>query len=316
MNEMILSVSPHVRSGRTTRKIMGDVLIALCPVTIASWVLFGFRAPLVEAVCVIAAVASEWVFEKGCKKPVTISDLSAAVTGLLLGLSLPVGIPIWQAVVGSVAAIVVVKQLFGGIGHNFANPAVTARVIMFLAFSSTMATWAAPNFVAVAVPGVDAVSTATPLATLKDVSTEGMNALNLFLGTMGGCLGETSALALLIGGVYLLIRKVISWYTPVAFIGTVFVLALLRGGFVFAGMEVLTGGLILSAIFMATDYATTPFTPAGKLIFGVGCGLITCVIRFFGSYPEGASFSILLMNIATPYICRWTESKPLGGAKA
>ena len=314
MNEMILSVSPHVRSGRTTRKIMLDVLIALCPAVVASVLFFGFRALLVEVVCVAAAVASEWVFEKGCKKTVTVSDLSAAVTGLLLALSLPVGIPLWQAVVGSVAAIVVVKQLFGGIGHNFANPAVTARVIMFLAFSSTMATWAAPNFVAV--PGVDAVSAATPLATLKDVSTEGMSALNLFLGTMGGCLGETSALALLLGGIYLLARKVISWYTPVAFIGTVFVLSLIRGGFVFAGMEVLTGGLILSAIFMATDYATTPFTPAGKLIFGVGCGLITCVIRFFGSYPEGVSFSILLMNIATPYICKWTESKPLGGAKA
>ena len=314
MNEMILSVSPHVRSGRTTQKIMLDVLIALCPATIVSWVFFGLRALLVEAVCVAAAVASEWVFEKGCKKTVTISDLSAAVTGLLLALSLPVGIPIWQAVVGSVAAIVVVKQLFGGIGHNFANPAVTARVIMFLAFSSTMASWAAPNVIAV--PGVDAVTAATPLVPLKDVSTEGLNALNLFLGTTAGCLGETSVLALLLGGVYLLARKVISWHTPVAFIGTVFVLALIRGGFAFAGMEILAGALVLSAIFMATDYATTPFTPAGKLIFGVGCGLITCVIRFFGSYPEGVSFSILLMNIATPYICKWTESKPLGGAKA
>ena len=316
MNEMILSVSPHVRSGRTTRKIMGDVLIALCPAVVASVLFFGFRALLVEAVCVAACVLFEWLFEKGCRKTVTVSDLSAAVTGLILALNLPVDVEIWQAVIGCAAAIVVVKQLFGGIGHNFANPAVTARIIMFLAFSSSMASWAAPNFVAVAVPGADAVSTATPLATLKDVSTEGMSALNLFLGTTGGCLGETSALALLLGGVYLLVRKVISWHIPAAFIGTVFVLALLRGGFTFAGMEILAGGLFLAAIFMATDYATTPFTPAGKLIFGVGCGLITCVIRFFGSYPEGVSFSILLMNIATPYICKWTESKPLGGAKA
>ena len=316
MSGFILSVSPHVRSGRTTRKIMGDVLIALCPAVVASALFFGVRALLVEAVCVAACVLFEWLFETGCKKTVTISDLSAAVTGLILALNLPVGIPIWQAVVGSAAAIIVVKQLVGGIGHNFANPAITARVIMFLAFSSTMASWVAPNFTAVAVPGADAVSTATPLATLQTVSTEGLSIWNLFLGTTAGCLGETSALALLLGGVYLLARKVISWHTPAAFIGTVFVLALLRGGFEFAVMDILAGGLFLGAIFMATDYATTPFTPAGKLVFGVGCGLITCVIRFFGSYPEGVSFSILLMNIATPYICKWTESKPLGGAKA
>lgn len=308
MNELIVSVSPHLHAKDSTQTIMRDVLIALCPAVIASILFFGFRALLVEVVCVAACVFLEWLFEKGCKRPVTVSDLSAAVTGLILALNLPVGIPIWQCVIGAAVAIIVVKQLFGGIGHNFANPAITARIVMFLAFSSAMATWVAPNF-------VDAVSTATPLATLKQVSTEGLSIGRLFLGAVGGCLGETSALALLLGGVYLIVRKVISWHTPVAFIATVFVLSLIRGGATFAVAEIFAGGLFLGAIFMATDYATTPSTTSGRMIFGVGCGLITCLIRFFGSYPEGVSFSILLMNILTPYISVWTRSKPLGGVK-
>ena len=309
MNEMVIvSVSPHLHAKDSTQTIMRDVLIALCPAVVASVLFFGFRALLVEAVCVAACVFFEWLFQKGCKRPVTVGDLSAAVTGLILALNLPVSIPIWMCVVGSAAAIIVVKQLFGGIGHNFANPAMTARIIMFLAFSSAMATWTAPNF-------VDAVSTATPLATLKNVSTEGLSAGNMFLGAIGGCLGETSALALLLGGLYLIFRRVITWHTPVAFVCTVFVLSLLRGGAEFAVMEIFAGGLFLGAIFMATDYATTPSTGPGRLIFGIGCGLITCLIRFFGNYPEGVSFSILLMNILTPYISVWTRSKPLGGVK-
>ena len=309
MNEMVIvSVSPHLHAKDSTQTIMRDVLIALCPAVVASILFFGFRALLVEAVCVAACVFFEWLFQKGCKRPVTVGDLSAAVTGLILALNLPVSIPIWMCVVGSAAAIIVVKQLFGGIGHNFANPAMTARIIMFLAFSSAMATWTAPNF-------VDAVSTATPLATLKNVSTEGLSIANLFVGAIGGCLGETSALALLLGGLYLIFRRVITWHTPVAFICTVFVLSLLRGGAEFAVMEIFAGGLFLGAIFMATDYATTPSTSAGRLVFGIGCGLITCLIRFFGNYPEGVSFSILLMNILTPYISVWTRSKPLGGVK-
>lgn len=307
MDNLIVSISPHIRAKDTTSTIMRDVLIALIPAVIASVIFFGLRALLVEVFCVAVCVFLEWLFEKGMKRPNTILDLSAAVTGLILALNLPVGIPLWMCVVGCAVAIIVVKQLFGGIGHNFANPAITARIVMFLAFSSAMATWQAPNL-------VDAVSSATPLVGLKNgLALDGYSPMQLFLGAVPGCLGETSALALLIGGVYLLVRKVITWHTPVCFIGTVFVLSLLRGGLDFALAEILAGGLFLGAIFMATDYATTPSTPWGRAVFGVGCALITCLIRFFGNYPEGVSFSILLMNILTPYISKWTRSKPLGG---
>ncbi len=307
MDNMIVSVSPHIRSNDTTTTIMRDVLLALCPALIASVVIFGARALLVAVVCVAACVFFEWGFEKICKRPNTVTDLSAAVTGLILALNLPVGIPIWQAIFGSLVAIVVVKQLFGGIGHNFANPAITARIVMLIAFAGPMTTWAAPNF-------ADAVSGATPLAQLG--ANESVSIASLFLGNVGGSMGETSALALLIGGIYLIVRKVISWHTPVAFIGTVFVLALIKGGAAFGLAEIFAGGLFLGAIFMATDYSTTPSTKSGQLIFGIGCGLITCLIRFFGNYPEGVSFSILLMNILTPYISKWTASKPLGGVDA
>ena len=308
MSNLIVSVSPHVHAKDSSMTIMRDVLIALCPALIASIIIFGFRSLLVAVVCVATAVFFEWGFQKICKRKCTIGDLSAAVTGLLLALNLPVGIPLWQAAFGSLVAIVVVKQLFGGIGHNFANPAITARIVMLIAFAGTMTTWAAPNFAA------DVVSGATPLAVLKGGET--VSILPLFLGNVGGSLGETSALALLIGGVYLIVRKVISWHTPVAFIATVFVLSLIKGGFTFAVCEILAGGLFLGAFFMATDYVTTPSTKWGRVIFGIGCGLITCLIRFFGNYPEGVSFSILLMNILTPYISKWTASKPLGGVKA
>ena len=307
MDNMIVSVSPHIRSNDTTTTIMRDVLLALCPALIASVVIFGARALLVAVVCVAACVFFEWGFEKMCKRPNTITDLSAAVTGLILALNLPVGIPIWQAIFGSLVAIVVVKQLFGGIGHNFANPAITARIVMLIAFAGPMTTWAAPNF-------ADAVSGATPLAQLG--AGESVSLASLFLGNVGGSMGETCALALLLGGIYLIVRKVISWHTPVAFVGTVFVLALIKGGLIFGVAEILAGGLFLGAIFMATDYSTTPSTKSGQLIFGIGCGLITCLIRFFGNYPEGVSFSILLMNILTPYISKWTASKPLGGVDA
>ena len=307
MDNFIVTVSPHIHSKDSTMTIMRDVLIALCPALIAAVVFFGARALLVAAVCVVTAVFFEWAFEKICKRPNTIGDLSAAVTGLILALNLPVSIPLWQAAFGSLIAIVLVKQLFGGIGHNFANPAITARIVMLISFSVPMTTWAAANF-------TDAVSGATPLAVLSNGGN--VSLLNLFLGNVSGSMGETSALALLIGGIYLLVRKVITWHTPVAFIGTVFVLALIKGGPVFALAEILAGGLFIGAIFMATDYSTTPSTPWGRVIFGVGCGLITCVIRFFGNYPEGVSFSILLMNILTPYISKWTASKPSGGVKA
>lgn len=305
MNQLISSVSPHFTGKRTTQKIMLDVLIALMPAAVASVILFGARSLLVIGVCVAVSIISEFVFEKLCRRENTIYDLSAAVTGLLLAFNLPVSIPIWQAVLGSVTAVIVVKQLFGGIGQNFANPAITARIVMITAFSGTMTKWTPPVT-------VDSVSSATPLAAAAKQQTQSMPSyLDLFLGNHGGCLGETCALALILGGAYLLIRRVISWHTPAAFLGTVALMSLFCGRDVL--YQLLSGGLILGAFFMATDYATTPTTKTGKLVFGIGCGLITVLIRFWGNFPEGVSFSILLMNILTPHINRLTRRKPLTG---
>ena len=308
MSKFIVSVSPHITHKDSTQSIMRDVLIALCPAVVASVIFFGWRALLLTVVCVATAIFWEWGFQKLCKRESTICDLSAAVTGLILAMNLPVDLPLWQAAFGTLVAIVVVKQLFGGLGYNFANPAITARVIMLIAFAGTMTTFAPTNF------GVDAVSVATPLAAMKSGAMDA-SILDLFLGNVAGSMGETSALALLLGFAYLLIRRVISWHTPVAFIGTVFVLALIKGGFVFGVAEILAGGVFLGAIFMATDYVTTPQTPWGRVIFGIGCGLITCLIRFFGNYPEGVSFSILLMNVLTPLIDDFCQKRMYGGAK-
>lgn len=307
MNNMVVSVNPHIYAKDTTQTIMRDVCIALLPAVLASIIFFGVRALLVEVVCVAVAVVCEWAFEKICNKPITITDFSAAVTGLLLALNLPVDIPIWQAMFGAFVAIIVVKQFFGGIGQNFANPAITARVIMLVAFAGTMTTWTIPAF-------TDATSAATPLAVIAGSEGTLPSLAQMFIGARGGSMGETSCLALLIGGIYLIARKVISWHTPVAFIGTVLVLTALLGQQPL--YQVMAGGLFIGAIFMATDYTTSPPTPAGKLIFGVGCGLITVLIRVWGNFPEGVSFSILLMNILNPYICDWTKTKPFGGVQA
>ena len=298
----IVAASPHVTTKNSTAVIMRDVLIALLPAVLAGCVVFGLRALLVVAVTTAACVFFEWGFEKLCHTPSTISDLSAAVTGVLLAMNLPVSIPLWQAVFGALVAIVAVKGLFGGIGKNFANPAITARIVMFLAFSKTMTAWVFP----------DAVSSATPLAMMANG--ESVDYLTLLLGNHGGCLGETSALALLIGFAYLLIRGVISWHTPVCFVGTVFVMSLILGQD--AVGQILSGGLMLGAIFMATDYSTTPSTNLGRVLFGIGAGLLTVLIRFYGAYAEGVSFAILFMNILTPYLSRWTETKPFGGVAA
>ena len=300
--KLVISASPHIDSGATTRKIMGDVLIALLPALIAAVIIFGWRALLVTAVCAAACVFFEWGFEKLCGKPSTISDLSAAVSGVLLAYNLPVSIPLWQAVFGALVAMVAVKGLFGGLGKNFANPAIVARIVLFLAFSSSMTAWVYP----------DAVSSATPLAMLA--KGEHVDYLTLLLGHHGGCIGETCALALLLGFAYLLIRQVITWQTPVCFVGTVFLLSLILGQDALA--QVLSGGLLLGANFMATDYSTSPCTAWGKVLFGIGAGLLTVLIRFYGAYAEGVSFAILFMNILTPYLTRWTRTKPLGGAKA
>lgn len=298
----IVAASPHVTTKNSTAVIMRDVLIALLPAVIAGCVVFGLRALLVVAVTTAACVFFEWGFEKLCHTPSTISDLSAAVTGVLLAMNLPVSIPLWQAVFGALVAIVAVKGLFGGIGKNFANPAITARIVMFLAFSKTMTAWVFP----------DAVSSATPLAMMANG--ESVDYLTLLLGNHGGCLGETSALALLIGFAYLLIRGVISWHTPICFVGTVFVMSLILGQD--AVGQILSGGLMLGAIFMATDYSTTPSTNWGRVLFGIGAGLLTVLIRFYGAYAEGVSFAILFMNILTPYLSKWTETKPFGGVAA
>lgn len=307
-HKLHLSVSPHIHSGITTQRIMLDVLISLLPATVAGCVLFGLNALAVVAVCILAAVASECIFNLLTKREQTVGDLSAVVTGLLLALNLPANIPLWQAAVGSVFAIILVKCVFGGIGHNIVNPAITARVFMLIAFG-TMTKAAFPA-------GVDTASSATPLTQLAEGKSPALT--DLFLGNIGGAIGETCALALLIGGIYLLVRRVISWHIPVAFIGTVFVFSLVLEGFdvTVALSWILSGGLFLGAFFMATDYVTSPATPWGQVIFGLGAGLITVLIRFYGNYPEGVSFAILLMNILNPYIESWTPRKLFGGKKA
>ena len=299
--QLTLSVSPHIHSGRTTRRIMLDVLIALLPAAVAGVVIFGLTSLIVIASCVVGCVGFEALFYAIRKKPIPVGDLSAAVTGLLLALNLPANTPWWQCLIGALFAMVVVKGLFGGLGANPVNPAITARVFMLVAF----ATLAKPAFPTI----VDTVSSATPLASETPTSLT-----DLLLGLHGGAIGETCAVALLLGGIYLLCRRVITWHIPVAFIGTVFVASFFMEGMdlTAALAAVLSGGLLIGAIFMATDYVTSPATPWGKIIFGLGAGLITFLIRYFGVYPEGVSFAILFMNIITPYISSWTKRKVFG----
>lgn len=303
-----LSVSPHIHSGRSTAGIMRDVLIALAPVTLAGIILFGARAFLVIALSVASCIFFEFIYNLIVKKEQTVGDLSAAVTGLLLALNLPANIPLWQCMVGSAFAIVVVKCLFGGIGANLVNPAITARVFMLVSFGS-MTVQAFPTV-------VDTVSSATPLAELAAGETPSI--MTAFLGLHGGAIGETCALALLIGLVYLLVRRIITWHIPVSFVGTVFLLSLFVEDMdpMRALVAILSGGLLIGAIFMATDYVTSPSTAKGKLIFGLGAGMITFLIRYYGVYPEGVSFAILFMNILTPYIDALTAHKVFGRAKA
>ena len=300
MKLLSVTPAPHIWAKDDTQAIMRDVLIALAPAFFASIVIFGVPALLVTVVCVAAAVLSEFIFEKAVKRPVTIRDLSAVVTGVLLSFCLPYDIPLWIAALGSVIAIVVVKQLFGGIGQNFANPAITARVVLLICgFNGAMTTF-----------NLDGVSSATPLA--DGAANPGF--MTMFLGNHAGSLGETCALALLIGGVYLLVRKVISWHIPVAYIGTVAVISLIAN--LDLSVQLLGGGLLLGAFFMATDYTTCPMTNVGKLIYGVGCGLLTMMVRLWGATPEGVSYAILLMNILTPHIDKLTKHKAFGGEKA
>lgn len=309
-NKLIVSPSPHIRDNTTTSTIMRDVLIGLAPAMIAAVVIFGFRALLMTAVCVAACIIFEYGTERILGRENTISDLSAVVTGVILSFNLPVQLPLWMAVVGCFFAIVIVKQLFGGIGNNFANPAIAARIFLLLSFSQPMTTW-------LQVEGgraVQGVYGATPLALISAGDTANLpSVMEMLLGTRGGCMGETCAIALILGGVYMIWKKVITPTIPLAFIGGVFVLSLLFG--VNPVYELLGGGLMLGAFFMATDYTTSPITEKGKIIFGLGCALITMVIRVFGSYPEGVSYSILLMNIITPHINRMVRNKAFGGVQ-
>lgn len=292
---LIVSSAPHVVSPVNTSRIMLDVLIALVPAVAMATFVFGMRALLLTAVCAASCVFFEYAVEKILKRDVTIGDLSAAVTGVILSLNLPANLPFWMACVGSFVAIVIVKQLFGGMGQNFANPAITARVAMFIGFATAMTTWPLP----VAQQTADAITGATPLALFaKGLEVPSNSAM--FFGTVGGAMGETSALALLIGGAYLLFKKVIEPTIPACFIGTVAVMAILTGNDPI--FHVCAGGVMLGAIFMATDYVTSPITTKGKVIFGIGCGLLTMIIRLYASYPEGVSFAILIMNILTPHI--------------
>ena len=308
MKTLKLSVSPHIHSGRSTAGIMRDVLIALLPATVAGVVIFGLSSLAVIAACLVSCVGFEYLYNLLLKKEQTAGDLSAAVTGLLLALNLPATTPVWQCVVGSFFAIVIVKCLFGGIGKNLVNPAITARVFMLVAFSSV----ASPAMPAIA----DTVSGATPLSG----SAAEYSLTDLFLGNIGGAVGETCKAALLVGFFYLLIRRVITWHIPVTYIGSVFLLSLCYSGFDINTALALTlsGGLFIGAIFMATDYVTSPATNMGKIIFGIGAGLLTFLIRHFGQYPEGVSFAILTMNILSPYIDELTRYRVLGtgGKKA
>ena len=316
MKKLTVSASPHVRSSFTVPGIMLDVIIALIPALIASIVIFGFRSLLITAVCVVSCVAFEYISRKIMKRDNTINDLSAIVTGMLLAFNLPVTIPLWMCVIGCFFAIVVVKQFFGGIGQNFVNPAIGGRIVMLVSFSSAMTNWSEPLKWK---DGLDAVSAATPLASLEaGGSTDALpSLLEMFLGVRGGCIGETCAVALLLGFVYLLIRRVIKPVIPLCFVGTVAVIMLIagKGSFEFMLYEVLAGGLLLGAIFMATDYATSPLTTKGKVIFAIGCGVITAVIRLFANLPEGVSYSIIIMNILVPHIETLTKPLPFGAEK-
>ncbi|MBR5157641.1 MAG: RnfABCDGE type electron transport complex subunit D [Clostridia bacterium] len=319
-NLMTVSSSPHIRTNETTGSIMRDVLIALVPALFCSIVFFGLRSLYIVAITVGACVGFEYLWQKITKKPVTISDGTAAVTGVLLAMNVPVTAPWWMMVIGSFVAIIIAKQLYGGVGHNFVNPALAGRAFLLASWPVLMTRWGMPFSTGFSI-STDLVSSATPLAILKGTQ-EGQlpSFIDMFIGNMGGCLGETSASALILGGAYLVIRKVISPRIPLCFIGTVAALSFIfSNGDLSAAQSVLynilSGGLMLGAIFMATDYVTSPITAKGQVIMGIGCGVITFVIRKFGGYPEGVSYAILIMNIATPLIDKYCRPKKFGAVK-
>ncbi len=302
-NKLIVTAAPHITSADSTSKIMQRVCIALVPTLIASVIIFGISSLILTVVTVAACVLFEYGYCKLVGREVTIDDFSAVVTGMLLAFNMPAGMPVWMAIVGAFIAIVIVKQLFGGLGYNFANPAIVGRIALALGFTSRMTTFIDPV--------TDAVSSATPLGVAG--TENAVSYVTLLLGTHGGVLGETCAITLIIGGIYLIVTKVISPIIPVTYLGTVAVLSLLAGRDPI--YQLLSGGLMLGAFFMATDYVTSPTTNKGKLIFGIGLGVVTCMIRFFATMNEGVSFAILLMNLVVPYIEINTRQDKLGIAK-
>ena len=305
-NKLIVTAAPHITSADSTQKIMQRVCIAMVPTLIASVFIFGINSLILTAVTVAACVFFEWAYCKLMGREVPIADFSAVVTGMLLAFNLPATFPWWMAIVGAFIAIVIVKQLFGGLGYNFANPAIVARIALAMGFASRMTNFPKPA------NGIDALASATPLAASGQLGAG--EYLTLLLGNHGGVLGETCAITILLGGIYLIVTKVISPMIPVTYLATVAVLSLLAGEDPI--VQLLSGGLMLGAFFMATDYVTSPTTDKGKLIFGIGLGVITCAIRFLGTMNEGVSFAILLMNLLVPYIDVLTRQDKLGIAKA
>ena len=317
-NNLIVSSSPHIVTNMDTTKIMSMVILAMVPSLLVSTYVFGIRVLILTAVCIASAMFFEWAWNKLMKKQQTVGDLSAAVTGMLIAFNVPSGLPYWIAILGSFIAIVIVKQLYGGVGKNLVNPAITARIVLFISFATEMTTWPLPNALK-----ADAVTGPTPLGILAEGNAADLPGnMIMFIGMHGGSMGEVSAVALLIGGLFLIWKKIISPIIPACFIGTVFVFAAIYYAATGTGdplqmaiFHVLAGGVMLGAFFMATDYVTSPILPMGKVIFGVGCGLITMLIRLFGSYPEGVSFSILLMNVLCPLIDNFCQKRMYGGAK-
>lgn len=304
MSSLTASVSPHIRSGRTTRRVMLDVIIALSPAIVASVILFGFRALMLTAISAAACVACEYAWEKLRHEEITTGDLSAVVTGILLAFNVPASLPVLELIIGDIAAILLVKMLFGGIGRNFMNPALVGRIILAFSFTSDMTNYSFPK------TAPDILTGATPLAKLTEL--DWSNFTDLLLGNHGGLIGCTCSLALIVGGIYLIARRVIKPIIPLAYIGSAALFTWLFGGSA-PVLSIFMGGLLLGAIFMATDYTTSPFTNKGKLIYGIGCGFLTAAIRVFANSTEGVSFAIVLMNLLVPYINDLTRSKPLGG---
>lgn len=321
-NNLLVSSTPHIRSDETIQSIMRDVVIALLPAAIMGIILFGVRAAVLIITSVISCMFFEALFQKLAKKPITIKDFSAVITGLLLAMNIPASAPVWMPVVGAFVAIIIIKQLFGGLGQNFMNPALGARAFLLASYPTGMSgtAFTATNYGNVGI--IDATSSATPLA---QISEGGVNSvaqadlINALVGNIGGCIGETCAIALILGGIYLIIRKVISWRIPVTYILTTFIctiiISALSGEIRFPVYELFAGGLMLGAFFMATDYASSPVTPKGQIIMGIGCGFLTALIRILGGYPEGVSYSILLMNLCVPLIDRYTRPKKFGEVK-